>query len=194
MQEIFYALCTNPMQNKFMAIKTYMSKSYAIVEWSYIKALMLRLFFLEKWVELLMFCVTLVFYEVVINGETRGKFIPTSGLRPGDLLSPFLFTLCPEALISLLSGLKQKITLWVYEFPGLVLGSHIFSLGQCMEILNILDSYGKTLGQRLNAGKSSIMFCNKVEQELKQGIKDIFRIMTEGCIGKYLGLPKNRLF
>ena len=61
---------------------------------------------------------------------------------------------------------------------------------QYKEILDILDSYGKASGQQLNATKSSIIFGNKVGQNIKQDIKAILGITTEGGMGKYLGLPE----
>ena len=59
---------------------------------------------------------------------------------------------------------------------------------QCKEILDILDSYGKASGQRLNAAKSSIIFGNKVDHNVKENIKGILEITSEGVMGKYLGL------
>ena len=108
-QENFHALRTNTRaREEFMAIKTDMSKAYNRVEWSFIRTLMLRLGFAEKLVDLLMFYVTSVSYQVIINGEPRGKIIPTRGLRQRDPLSPFLFILCTEALISLLKGAEDE--------------------------------------------------------------------------------------
>ena len=53
-----------------------------------------------------------------------------------------------------------------------------------------MDSYGKASGQQLNATKSSIIFGNKVDQNIKQNIKGVLGITTEGGIGKYLRLAE----
>ncbi|XP_018473859.1 uncharacterized protein LOC108845090 [Raphanus sativus] len=58
-QEIFHALRTKPSGcNKRMAIKTYMSKAYDRMEWSFIEAVMRKMGFLETWITWIMRCIT----------------------------------------------------------------------------------------------------------------------------------------
>jgi len=59
--------------------------------------------FLEKWITLIMEFIRTVSYSIVFNGQVVGKIQPTRGLSQGDLISPYIFLLCAEALSSMLS-------------------------------------------------------------------------------------------
>ena len=65
----------------FMAVKLDMNKAYDRVEWAYLEAMMRRMGFSDRWISTILMCVSTVEYSVLINGEAKGKIIPTRGLR-----------------------------------------------------------------------------------------------------------------
>ena len=100
-QEMFHGLGTNNASNeKFMAIKTDMSKAYDRVEWSFMERLLLKMGFCPAWVSRVMTCISSVTYMVLLNGQSKGIIVPERGMRQWDPLSQYLLILCTQALIA----------------------------------------------------------------------------------------------
>ncbi|CAA7023627.1 unnamed protein product [Microthlaspi erraticum] len=202
-QEAFHALRTNPScKNKFMAIKTDMSKAYDRVEWNFLEALMLKMGFSEKWDSWIRSCISSVSYQMLLNGEAKGHISPSRKLRQGDPLSPFLFIILTEALVAQLRGAKEegRVTGLKIARNSLAISHLLFAydslffckanVQQCAEILKIINTYGQASGQQLNTAKSSIFFGNKVPNDQRYDLKRTLGITKEGGMGMYLGLPE----
>ena len=71
-QEMFHGLRTNSScKDKFLAIKTNMSKAYDRVEWIFLRRLLLKMGFSTDWVALLMQCISTVNYKVLLKGQPK---------------------------------------------------------------------------------------------------------------------------
>lgn len=65
----------------FISIKLDMGKAFDRVEWGFVKAIMEKLGFHIKLINIVMHCITTVSYSILINGVAHGYIIPTRGLR-----------------------------------------------------------------------------------------------------------------
>ena len=185
----------------YMALKLDMSKAYDRVEWAFLERIMLKMGFSESWVSMIMECVRTVSYSVLINGEPKGFFPPTRGLRQGDPISPYLFLLCAEGLNALLAQatLSKKIQGISISRRGPKL-SHLFfaddsvlfcraSLQECHAIQDILRTYERASGQQINQDKTTLFFSSSTQEETQNEIKDALRLQVIRQYENYLGLP-----
>ena len=62
---------------------------------------------------------------------------------------------------------------------------------ECQTILRILKEYEVASGQYINFEKSSIQFGHKIDEDLRQEMRDIMGIQNLGGMGSYLGIPES---
>ena len=152
-ETLHYMKNHNLGKNGFMALKLDMSKAYDWVEWSFLREVMKRMGFNDKWVELVMECVSTVTYSLLINGEPMGNIKPIRGICQGDPLSPYLFLLCLEGLHRMIKKTVDNGDIQVVSIcqngPKL---THLFFVDdsllfckattqECQKVLEILSSY-----------------------------------------------------
>ena len=130
------------------------------------EAIIRRLGFTEKWVNLIMMCVRTVNYAILVNGNPVRHVYPIQGLRQGDPISPYLFLFCAEALSSL--PVKVGRMGFIEGVPTSRRGpriNHLFfandSLLFCKadlrhwhRITEVLSTYERASSQRLNREKN----------------------------------------
>jgi hypothetical protein len=84
------------------AFKVDIKKSYDTVDWNFLRTVLVGFGFHQKMVKWIMLCVSSASFSICINGDVHGYFNGKRGLRPGDPISPYLFTLVMEVLTLLL--------------------------------------------------------------------------------------------
>ncbi len=70
------------------------SKAYYSIHWQFLEDSFLALQFPQKFLDLVMTCVTTPMLSLCINGSVEGFFKGRKGLCQGDPLSPYLFVIC----------------------------------------------------------------------------------------------------
>ncbi|XP_057808453.1 uncharacterized protein LOC131022930 [Salvia miltiorrhiza] len=211
--EIFHMMRINKAKKHgIFTFKLDMAKAYDRVEWGFLESMLLQLGFHVSVVDLIMRCVSSVFFRVLVNGFPGDMFVPGRGLRQGDPLSPFLFLFCAEAL----SGLLRKA-----ESQNLIHGarlcrsapriSHLLFADDCIIfgranvnevgiIRHTLELYEGVSGQKVNLDKSSISFSGGVVEEVKNEMAGLLGVSHQDQQGVYLGIPstigrsKNEIF
>ena len=150
-----------------MAIKLDMSKAYDRVEWVYLEAMMRSLGFHDKWISLIIMCMTMVSYLVLINDEPKGKITSSRGLRQGDPISPFLFLIYAEGLSAMLK--KEEAT------------GHIKGISVCRRAPRI---------SHLLFADDSIVFCSATIKESNR----VMKVLEDYESSQKLNKEKTSLF
>ena len=202
--EVLHFLKTSDAEKRCsMAVKTDMSKAYDRLEWEFIELVLTRLGFDDKWVSLIMQCISTVTYSFLINGSPRGRVKPSRGIRQGDPLSPYIFILCSEVLSGLYNRASEEGSLQGIQVArACPRVNHLLFADDTMfftrankkssqALRKILRRYEEASGQTINADKSSISFSRRTPETLKNVVKEELGIDSEGGVGKYLGLPEH---
>ena len=162
---------------------------------------MMKMGFYPIFVKWIMICLSTVSYSFNLNGQKVGHIQPSSGIRQGDPLSPYLFIICAEGLSCLLhkAAIERELTgiKICRDSPSI---SHLFfaddsllcckaSKQEVRKMKSILESYGKASGQVVNFDKSAILYSKNTIEQMKEEVSEGLDNTKEARNCTYLGLP-----
>ncbi|KAJ9691416.1 hypothetical protein PVL29_013559 [Vitis rotundifolia] len=181
-------------------IKIDFEKAYDHVNWDFLDHVLEKKGFSPKWRKWMRGCVSTVSFAVLVNGNAKGWVKASRGLRQGDSLSPFLFTLVADVLSRMLLRAEE-----INSLKGFRVGRNntrvthlqfaddtIFFSNTSEENLQTLKSlllvFGQISGLKVNLDKSNIYGIN-LEQNHLSRLADLLDCKASGWPMSYLGLP-----
>lgn len=199
--ECLHWLHKSKSREGYAALKLDMSKAYDRVEWRFIEAIMSKLGFSTKWIELTMRVITSVSYTFKVNGILTEKVCPSRGICQGDPLSPYIFVICSQGLSSIILGFHQQELI-----KGVRMASrgptitHLFFAddnllffkadpNSCRMIKESLQLYEKASGQVINYDKSAHSFSPLTLKQNQDRVKHYLNIRVSRSHELYLGAP-----
>ncbi|GJV37900.1 hypothetical protein Tco_1410377 [Tanacetum coccineum] len=97
------------------AFKVDIQKAYDTFDWNFLHAVLIGFGFHPRMIGWIMECVTSTSFSLSINGSLYGYFKGKRGLRQGDLMSPYLFTLVMEVLTLMLHRKARVLGSFTYH-------------------------------------------------------------------------------
>ncbi|GJZ44633.1 hypothetical protein Tco_0591888 [Tanacetum coccineum] len=180
------------------AFKVDIQKAYDTVDWRFLGYILKCFGFHHVMFNWIMACVTSTSYSISINGDIHGFFKGKIGLRQGDPLSPYLFTLVMEILTLILQRRVSMSDSFRYhkhceelKIINVCFADDLFlfargDVDSARVIIDSLNEFKNVSGLVPNIPKSTAFFCN-VLNHVKIGILNIM-LFSEGELPtNYLG-------
>ncbi|GJS42362.1 hypothetical protein Tco_0567405, partial [Tanacetum coccineum] len=182
------------------AFKVDIQKAYDTVDWVFLRKILKGFGFHDRMVSWIMECVTTTSYSISINGILHGYFRGKRGLRQGDPLSPYLFTLVMEVLTLMLQRRVMEADNFSYhrycaklDLINLCFADDLFlfaygDVQSARIIKDSLDEFKHASGLTPSLPKSTAYFCN-VLNHVKLSILNVLPFEEGRLPVKYLGVP-----
>ncbi|KAJ9566332.1 LOW QUALITY PROTEIN: hypothetical protein OSB04_002298 [Centaurea solstitialis] len=187
------------------AFKIDLRKAYDMVDWDFLLNILIGCGFHPVLIGWIKEMISTPSYSVVVNGVSKGFFYGKRGIRQGDPLSPYLFTLVMEGFSMLFRQCISKATDFGYH-PGcsdidlthlcFANDLFVFTTGDVpsVEILKkALALFQQKSGLAPNLAKSDVFFGN-VSNGDKEAILQCLSFRMGSFPIRYLGVPLSPLF
>ncbi|KAJ9685197.1 hypothetical protein PVL29_017290 [Vitis rotundifolia] len=174
-------------------------KAYDHVDWGFLDHVLERKGFSPKWRSWIRGCLSSSNFAILVNGNAKGWVKASRGLRQGDPLSPFLFTLVANVLsrflfraekIGLTEGFfvgRDRTRVSLLQFADDTIFFSKASLEHLQNLKIILLVFGQVLGLKINL-ENTISGIN-TGQELLSSLASVFYCIVSKWPLSYLGLP-----
>ncbi|GKA33802.1 putative reverse transcriptase domain, reverse transcriptase zinc-binding domain protein [Tanacetum coccineum] len=91
------------------AFKVDIQKAYDTVDWNFLRTILINFGFHQVMAKWIMKCVSTALFSINVNGSLHGYFKGKKGLRQGDPLSPYLFTMAMEVFTLMLKRNIRRV-------------------------------------------------------------------------------------
>ncbi|XP_074301475.1 uncharacterized protein LOC141632870 [Silene latifolia] len=200
-QEILHSMRNKKGKKGFMALKLDLEKAYDKLEWPFIEHTLFDMRLPDKMIRAIMRCIRSTTLNVLWNGERTETFAPTRGIRQGDPLSPYIFTMCMEKLSQLIEQAVQagewtgfkcsrggpNLTHLFFAYDIILFGEA--SIQQAKVINKCLNIFCQASGQRVSLAKSRVFFSPNIEDDVAAAIANKLHFDKTEDLGMYLGMP-----
>ncbi|XP_022014976.1 uncharacterized protein LOC110914495 [Helianthus annuus] len=182
------------------AMKVDIQKAYDTVDWRFLRDVLHGFGFRPRFISWIMECITTTSFSVSVNGNVYGYFKGKRGLRQGDPMSPYLFTMVMEVLTMILNKNAQldpsfrfhnkcekQMIINMCFADDLILFAR-GDVGSVKLIMRSLKQFEECSGLVPSNAKSTIFFCN-VPDSTKTRIAEVVPFEEGKLPIKYLGVP-----
>uniref|UniRef100_A0A2N9I5P8 Reverse transcriptase domain-containing protein n=1 Tax=Fagus sylvatica TaxID=28930 RepID=A0A2N9I5P8_FAGSY len=199
--ELLHSFKMRKVKGGFVAIKVDLQKAYDRVNWSFLRAVLLKFGFHEVFVFWVMQCVSTVSFSVLINGGKSKCFQPSRGLGKGTHCPLTCSSLCQEVLSRLIdkefaAGVISGVSMNRNgpAFMNVMYADDImlFTKASNREVQALdacLEKYCQWSGRLVNREKSGLIFSKLVTRERKKAIKLELNMKSIHQNAIYLGAP-----
>ena len=200
-QELIYYLKSRKGKDGYMVIKIDLEKAYDRLEWSFVKMVLEHFEFPQEMINLIISCISTTTIALLFNGRKLEAFQPSRGMRQGDPISPYLFLLCMEFLGAQITSMceRKRWDRMKASRNGLSF-SHVFFADDlmlfakanhknCEAVIEVYDNFCNLASQKVNLGKSKILFSPNVSRRWKRYICRKMGMTATNNLGRYLGFP-----